>query len=163
MDEMRDMTKTNDNMVAEDFFRFMMEYYALVRRHLVEENRFRIHSHGFTVLYLLKQSRNIPLTMTGLAEEIGITKQQATKLVNDLERDGYVRRMHGISNRRQVFLTITEMGETYIDGMLREILVEIVETLQNFDDGDKENVYRCVNMLSEIFRRDAEMGKNCEE
>lgn len=162
MDEMRSLKQKTDGAVAEEFLRFMMDFYALVRRHLVEENRFRIHSHGFTVLYLLKQSRNAPLTMTGLAEEIGITKQQATKLVNDLEGDGYVRRMHGVSNRRQVFLAITEVGEAYIDGMLREILGEIVETLQNFDDGDKENVYRCVNMLSEIFRRDAEMGKSEE-
>ncbi len=151
--------KRSDGAVAEEFLRFMMDFYALVRRHLVEENRFRIHSHGFTVLYLLKQSRQVPLTMTGLAEEIGITKQQATKLVNDLERDGYVRRMHGVTNRRQVFLTITEVGDAYMDGMLGEILAEILGTLEDFDDADKEAVYRCAGTLSAIFRRDAEKKK----
>ena len=78
------MTEANDLVIARKFLDFMVDYYAMMRRHLVDANEYRMHSHGFSTLYALRAYRNCPVTMTEFANEMGITKQQLTKLVNDL-------------------------------------------------------------------------------
>lgn len=98
--------------------------------------------------------------MTKFADEMGITKQQLTKLVNDLEDKGYVQRLHDNNNRRLVYIEITEEGTLYLEKMLGEIVHEIVRSLSAFDEADREKIIMCSRTFSEIFRRDAE---NCFE
>ncbi|MBE6542079.1 MAG: MarR family transcriptional regulator [Ruminococcaceae bacterium] len=142
---------------ARVFLNFMVDYYALIRRHLVETNQFRIHSHGFSVLHALMNYRNRPITMTKFADEMGITKQQLTKLVNDLEEQNYVRRSHNKENRRQVYIEITDEGLVHIEQMIGEIIHEIVTTLACFSDDEKDEIIKAVAVLSEYFKIDAEI------
>ena len=44
---------------------------------------------GFQVLFILSMPEYTQPTMSFLADEMGITKQQLTKLVNDLEAMGW--------------------------------------------------------------------------
>ena len=67
-----------DLELARIFLNFMVDYYALLRRHLIETNQFRFNSHGFSMLYTLQKYKNQPITMTQFAEVMGITKQQLT-------------------------------------------------------------------------------------
>ena len=53
-----------DLELARIFLNFMVDYYALLRRHLIETNQFRFNSHGFSMLYTLQKYKNQPITMT---------------------------------------------------------------------------------------------------
>lgn len=145
-----------DLELARTFLNFMVDYYALLRRHLIETNQFRFNSHGFSMLYTLQKYKNQPITMTQFAEVMGITKQQLTKLVNDLEEQGYVRRLHSEVNRRQVYIEITDTGLAHLEKMLGEIIHEIIRSLDGFDESDKKRIIESSSTLSEVFRRDAE-------
>ena len=134
----------------------MVDYYALMRRHLVDANEYRMHSHGFSTLYALRTYRNSPVTMTQFANEMGITKQQLTKLVNDLEEKQYVVRSHNKENRRQVYIEITDRGVLHLEKMLGEIVHEILTTLSGFSEEDKEKIAECSEIMSTLMRRDAE-------
>ena len=79
------MHNADDIVVAKEFLNFMVDYYALTRRHTIETNEYRSNSHGFSMLYVLRNYQNQPITMSKFADEMGITKQQLSKLVNDLE------------------------------------------------------------------------------
>ena len=103
----------DDLELARTFLNFMVDYYALMRRHLIETNQFRFNSHGFSMLYTLQKYRDQQITMTQFAEVMGITKQQLTKLVNDMEQQGFVRRLHNEVNRRQVYIEITDEGMNF--------------------------------------------------
>ena len=94
--------------------------------------------------------------MTQFAEVMGITKQQLTKLVNDLEEQGYVRRLHSEVNRRQVYIEITDTGLAHLEKMLGEIIHEIIRSLDGFDAEDRKRIIESSLTLSEVFRRDAE-------
>lgn len=144
---------------ARVFLNFMVDYYALVRRHIVETNQFRFQSHGFSMLYTLRNHRNEPLTMTEFAKELGITKQQLTKLVNDLEDQNYVRRAHNTENRRQVYIEITDEGVIALEHMLGEILHEIIKSLEDFSDEEKLKIQEYAGSLSEMLQKDAD---NCQ-
>ncbi|MBQ8332659.1 MAG: MarR family transcriptional regulator [Clostridia bacterium] len=153
------MSDMIDLKTARVFLNFMVQYYALIRRHIVEANQFRFQSHGFSMLYTLRNHKGEPLTMTEFAKELGITKQQLTKLVNDLEDQNYVRRAHNTENRRQVYIEITDEGIAALDYMLGEILHEIIKTLEDFSEEDKEKIREYVGALSEMLERDA---VNCQ-
>lgn len=136
----------------------MVDYYAMMRRHLIETNQFRMHSHGFSMLYALRKYKNQPITMTKFAQEMGITKQQLTKLVNDLEDQNYVRRSHNKENRRQVYIEITDDGLLHLEKMIGEIIHEIVTAVSEFDDGAKDEIIAATLKLSDFLKKDAE---NC--
>lgn len=157
------MEGKNSLAIAREFMSFMMEYYALIRRHIVEGNQFRIHSHGFSMLYALRESREHPVTMTGFAQEMGITKQQLTKLVNDLEKQKLVCRLHNGRNRRQVSIEITEEGKTYLDDMVGAIIGEIIGAMAEFSSEDQTKILEHTTALLKIFRCDAEHCRRREE
>lgn len=140
---------------ADRFTEFIFEFYSLIRRHIVEINPYRIHSHGFTMLYALRNNADGNITMTELSDKLGITKQQLTKLVNDFEANGYVRRVRSDENRRVIYVEITESGNRCLDEMIAEIKAEIMTTLESFTESDIDKVLESTRVLSEIFRRDA--------
>lgn len=51
------MSDIRDVEIAQDFLHFMVDYYSLIRRHTVETNQFRVHSHGFSMLYALRNCK----------------------------------------------------------------------------------------------------------
>ena len=63
----------------------MLDYYAMIRRHIVEKNEIRFHSHGFYLLNILESNKDELLTMSACAKQMNITKQQLTKLVDLME------------------------------------------------------------------------------
>lgn len=146
----------DDLELARTFLNFMVDYYAMIRRHLVETNQFRFNSHGFSMLYTLQKYKDQQITMTQFADVMGITKQQLTKLVNDLEAQNYVRRIHNAVNRRQVYIEITDVGMAHLEKMLGEIIHEIIRSLEGFDKEDRQRIIDSSKILSEIFHRDAE-------
>ncbi len=154
------VAQMNDLAIARKFLDFMVDYYAMMRRHLVDANEYRMHSHGFSTLYALRSYRNCPITMTQFANEMGITKQQLTKLVNDLEEKQYVVRSHNKENRRQVYIEITDHGVQHLEKMLGGIVHEILTALSDFPEDDKQKIAECSEIMSALLRRDAE---NCLE
>jgi len=157
------MKELNDIDIARKFLDFMVDYYALMRRHTVETTEYKRNSHGFSMLYALRGYRNCPVTMTKFANEMGITKQQLTKLVNDLEEKGYVERSHNKENRRQVYISITDEGLVHLEKMIGELAHETIITLSAFNDEEKERIFNCSSELSELFRKDAEAFKQKNE
>lgn len=153
------MKEPNDIEIARKFLDFMVDYYALMRRHTGETTEYKRNSHGFSMLYALRGYQNCPITMTKFAYEMGITKQQLTKLVNDLEEKGYVERSHNKENRRQVYISITEEGLAHLDQMIGELVCETLTTLSAFSDEEKQHIYNCASELSVLFRKDAEIFK----
>ena len=149
------MSERKSAETADRFIDFIFEFYSLIRRHIVEINPYRIHSHGFTMLYSLRNSTGKSITMSDLSDKLGITKQQLTKLVNDFEENGYVRRVRSEENRRVIFVEITDAGNGCLDEMISEILEEIKTTLKNFSESDMDKIIESTKTLSEIFRRDA--------
>ena len=63
--------------------------------------------HGF----VLRALAGGGLTLTALAERLGVTKQAALKVVDDMEARGLVARVPSPADRRAKLLTLTPRGE----------------------------------------------------
>ena len=79
-------------------------------------------------------------TMSFLADEMGITKQQLTKLVNDLEAMGLVKRIHDERNRRQVYVTLTDDGRNEFEEIKQAMLECTVAGLKDFSEDELEQL-----------------------
>lgn len=155
--------EATDLKFATNFLNFMVDYYALIHRHEIETSEYKANSHGFSMLYALRKYHNQPVTMTRFADEMGITKQQLTKLVNDLEDKEYVIRTHNRENRRQVYISITDAGREYLETMIGELVHEVLRAMQNFDGAEKEMMDQSVTTLSALFHKDAELCRHTQE
>lgn len=64
---------------------FMKKMVTTVRHPAVEDKEMKLTSHAFNALWILDRPQDSPVTMTALAEQMGISSQQLTKLINELE------------------------------------------------------------------------------
>ncbi len=96
-------------MLTELLFRF---YSAGQRQPRVSAGP-KVHTHAFHVLYLLAHAHEKRLSLSFLLTELQVTKQQLSKLLNELEDLGFAERVRTGRDRRNVLLQLTEAGERY--------------------------------------------------
>ena len=103
-------------------------------------------------MQLNQPGRQAP-TMSEMALQLGITKQQLTKLINDLEEKNLVRRQHSSRNRRHVYLMITPEGASIMK-QLREAMLECtVSRLSSYNQGGNlAELDDCLIRLSSLLR-----------
>ena len=109
------MNPRKDEELASLFFDVFSDFMLTLKKSAASEAELKMNSHTFFVLFTLTHSEGVPITMTMLAEALQISKQQLTKLVNDLEGKNYVERIHDQVNRRLVYIRITADGQRRMD------------------------------------------------
>ena len=114
--------KINLNQVGCHFLDFAVHFFTLSKGHFRQQNLVKANSLAFNTLVTLNELADSCLTMSDLASRLEITKQQLTKLVNDLEEKDLVNRIHNPQNRRQVYIRITDHGCTLLKVLREEML-----------------------------------------
>src|SRR3989440_7881271 len=83
-------------------------------------DRFGLSEGRFQILVRLHHQANGRFTMGELAEMLDITPRTVTGLVDNLERDGLVRRVADPADRRSVYAELTEQGRARIAALWGE-------------------------------------------
>lgn len=83
-------------------------------------DRFGLSEGRFQVLVRLHHQPSGRFTMGELAEMLDITPRTVTGLVDNLERDGLVKRVDDPDDRRSVYAEITEQGRERVNALWRE-------------------------------------------
>ena len=107
----------------------------------------------FDALFILSMPEYTQPTMSFLADEMGITKQQLTKLVNDLEAMGLVKRIHDERNRRQVYVTLTDDGRNEFEEIKQAMLECTVAGLKDFSEDELEQLGDCLERLIPLLEK----------
>src|SRR5262245_60624729 len=89
---------------------------ALAYQEFVRELRDHHAEHGFNDLgrsdgYVFRALANGPLTVSELAARLGISKQGAAQIIDDMRRRGYVHRRPDPHDARAQLLLLTDRGE----------------------------------------------------
>lgn len=79
---------------------------------------------GLSQMIALSAMGQGPLTMTEIAEEIGITTAASTGLVDAMQAKGLVARTHSTTDRRSISVGLTEAGQ--------EALQKIKDSIKTF-------------------------------
>jgi len=90
----------------------------------------------FQILVRLQHQANGRLTMGDLAEMLDVSPRTVTGLVDNLERDGLVRRVDDPDDRRSVYAEVTEQGRERINRLWRETAGAQVALTKSFTDAE---------------------------
>ena len=135
------------------FMDFAIRFFNMAKCQYQQQNQVKANKAGFQVLFILSMPEYPQPTMSFLAEEMGITKQQLTKLVNDLEAMGLVKRIHDERNRRQVYVTLTDDGRNEFEEIKQAMLECAVAGLKDFSEDELEQLGDCLERLIPLLEK----------
>ncbi len=102
---------------------------------------------------LITLSRFDALNMTQLAHEVNVSVQQITKTVNSLEDSGYVTRFTDRSNRRQVWVRLTDDGRQFLEERQSELNEDLYSCFRNITDSELKMLLENSSKLADTLRR----------
>lgn len=130
---------------------FMKKMIATIRHPAVEDKEMKLTSHAFNALWILDRPQDSLMTMTALAEQMGISSQQLTKLINELEGRALVARSHDRKNRRLVHVEITRAGRDFLQEHVGRISAELARRLDVLSENDRQRLAVSIETLDEIM------------
>ena len=135
------------------FMDFAIRFFNMAKCQYQKQNQVKANKAGFQVLFILSMPEYTQPTMSFLADEMGITKQQLTKLVNDLDAMGLVKRIHDERNRRQVYVTLTDDGRNEFKEIKQAMLECTVAGLKDFSEDELEQLGDCLERLIPLLEK----------
>lgn len=144
------------------FLEFSMRFSAFSKYHFHRDQELRADSLAFQALVSLSALSRQELTMSELAKEMMITKQQLTKLINDLERRGLVVRIHNPINRRQVYIRISPDGIFALKTVQAALEEHTAAMLDRFTPQEQREIDLCLVHLTNLFSRLDGFGEPCQ-
>lgn len=95
-----------------------------------------------------------PRNMSDIARRLGVTVGTLTTNMNGLEKKGYIIRERSQTDKRVVYITLTERGRKafyhhrdFHKNMIKAVVVGL-------DDDEKRLLYRCLIKLNDFFEKD---------
>lgn len=88
-----------------------------------------------------------PIIMSDLGEELGVTPRNVTKLVDELETEGLVRRLPHPSDRRATLIELTAKGREKIDEGYAEYVAVTSELFSVLSEEDRWELIRLMDLL----------------
>lgn len=106
------------------------------------------HHHVFCLLILKKSGRE---SMGVLAEKLGVSNQQCTRIVGELVGGGLAERVFDEANRRAVFVAPTPKGNELLGRYYRLACDHIAERLAPLSDEDVDALIEHLAAIGAIF------------
>lgn len=147
------MSDTNNLPLAEELMHFMLKSYDLLQANPIGActGRVRVNTHGFRILYLLTRSPEHQCSMSCLTGHLQITKQQLSRLINELEDSGLAERRRYKNNRRIVMVALSEDGLSFFRQVEQAIIEDIDRRLMADTSEDIEIIYAGISRLNRLL------------
>lgn len=145
------MENIDRNTVGVHFLEFTVAFLTLAKCQYQEENGVKVSSMAFFTLVALDNWADEDYTMSELADKLQVTKQQLSKLINDLEEKELVERIHDTANRRRVFIRICDNGRAIMNDLKHTMLESTLKGLTSYDSQELEDMDHCICRLTELM------------
>ncbi len=96
-----------------------------------------------------------PLSFTELTEIVSLNNSTVTGIVDRLERQGFVQRVRGESDRRRIDLTITDAGIERLEHTPPPIQDSFIAGLARMDDIEVQTVNWAIDTILALLREEA--------
>lgn len=119
-------------------------------------NSFDLHNIHFTktqMYILLALSVKGSLNMSQVATYIASSKEQTTRAVAPLVKQGYVRRYHNETNRKKVFICLTDLGTDFIQQEKLQVKTRLSSQFNSLSSEDRELFLQSIENTLKILRK----------
>jgi DNA-binding MarR family transcriptional regulator len=106
----------------------------------------------YQLLRILHFTPEHRLTQVEVAGEMQVTSANITFLVDGLEKDELVRRVPSLTDRRTVYVELTDTGRAFADRIVPSLASFMAAMMQDFSDAEK----RKLAMLLDRVRHNAD-------
>lgn len=148
-----DKNKIDSQLVSAHFLKFALSFFCLAKSQYHQQNLVKANTLAFQTLVTLSELDGHSLTMSVLAERLDITKQQLTKLVNDLEEKQLVERKHDPKNRRRVYIQITDHGSSMLKELKESMLESTMHAMSGYTEEELAEMDHCMVRLAELLKK----------
>jgi DNA-binding MarR family transcriptional regulator len=109
--------------------------------------RYGLSRGKFTLLMQLYLADEKGLTPSECAQRADVTKATITGLLDGLERDGLVRRLPDVTDRRMLRLQLTDKGRDLLSQMLPDHFCRTTDLMANLTDSEKKTLIKLLNKV----------------
>ena len=141
----------NQEYTAKCFVDFSIQFALFLRNQYEKKTSLKVDSMTFRVLAALQFCPAQPLTMSALAKEVAITKQQLTQVVNSLEDKGLVKRSHSRENRRKIYVSLSPSGCRLLAETKEQMAQDAMAMLACYSESEQEELGNCLRRLTELL------------
>ena len=150
--------------VGTHFLEFSIGFLNLAKCQYQQQNEIKAGTLGFHTLVLLSLPGHPSPTMSELAADLGIPKQQLTKLVNLMEEKEFVKRRRSDKNRRLVHLEIAPLGLDILNQLKQDMLSSTVDAFSRYTQEELMELDDCLSRMAVLLGKLAAFASpNCQE
>jgi len=102
---------------------------------------------------LVSLTKNPSMNMTELARALNVSVQQISKVVDELVKKGLVRRTLSETNRRMVFVELTEKGEAISQHQIKQRAQMIDDFFSDLTPEQKRTVLEALTIFREYIQK----------
>jgi len=144
------MTDRVKEKIAENFIALLPFYHKKVFR--PQQGITGMQAAQYRTLGILMRE-GTALPMSELGKRQYISRPYMTILVDQLIRDGYVKRIPDVNDRRVINIAITPSGSRHLKGAASAYKDTLIETLSGLDRHDLEELCRALEKMRDIISR----------
>ena len=91
------------------------------------------------------------LSLSHLAEHLGLTLPSVSKLVDGLVKQKLITRKESTADRRKLTLVLTQAGADIVDSARSDARANLAQKLKHLSDNDLETISQAMQLLRPIF------------
>jgi MarR family transcriptional regulator for hemolysin len=91
------------------------------------------------------------LSLSHLAEHLGLTLPSVSKLVDGLVKQKLITRKESTADRRKITLVLTSTGAAIVDSARADARTNLAQKLKHLSDNDLETISQAMQLLRPIF------------
>jgi DNA-binding MarR family transcriptional regulator len=139
--------------IAANWIQLLPQFYNKMNKSNTSQKKQSDLTHlQFHILEELFQEK-VGISMTQLANNISISKQQLTPLMNKLEELGYVVRVKDDSDKRMTKINLSEEGKRIVSKRWEEFHAVLCDRIQTLSEDDLIDLDYSISKLNRIISR----------
>ncbi|HCS73275.1 MAG TPA: hypothetical protein DIW17_05295 [Clostridiales bacterium] len=120
-----------------------------VNKQLEKTYREDLTSTEFYALLAVNYFRDIK--MTAFADNLGIKKQQATRVINELVKKEYIQRIYDESDRRVILIRLTPEAKMYLKEYTAKTIGLMNDSLDGFSKSELEELQNAIEIINKLL------------
>ncbi|MBR2742822.1 MAG: MarR family transcriptional regulator [Clostridia bacterium] len=102
-----------------------------------------------------------PATMSDITGILKCSKQQTTQTVDKLIKSGFALRESDETDRRKVWIMLTNEGKAYVEKMLKTASQQLAQRLEKLDVDESQSLVESLKVLNRLLNKmaDSEIEK----
>lgn len=118
---------------------------------------------GLNALILMTVYTTPNITMSELATNVGISRAQLSRMIGNLEQDGFIKRHHNEANRRIVNVQQTQAGDALVQKHIQLSIETIQQRLNKLEPEDHQALVMHLNGIYQLLKKAEVIGQGTDQ